>query len=163
MYVLVGEGPHRSRLEEVTAELGLGNLVHFAGRATDDELARWYQSADVFAMCSEERPREGAVEGFGIAFLEASASGLPVVATNSGGIPDAVADGETGLLVPPGHVAAVSQALRRLLDDPALAARMGDAGRRRVLTHFNWGNTAAAVSQVLDSLLPQPAASGEVS
>ncbi len=80
-YVLVGEGPYRSRLEEVATELGLSELVHFAGRTTNEELARWYQTADVFALCSEERPGEGAVEGFGIAFLEASASGLPVVAT----------------------------------------------------------------------------------
>jgi len=161
VYVLVGEGPYRSRLEEVATELGLGELVHFAGRTTDEELARWYQAADAFALCSEERPSEGAVEGFGIAFLEASASGLPVVATNSGGIPDAVVDGETGFLVPVGDVAAVSEALKRLLDDSALAARMGEAGRRRVLTHFNWDSTAAAVSQVLDSLLPQPAAPGK--
>jgi phosphatidylinositol alpha-1,6-mannosyltransferase len=70
--------------------------------------------------------------------VEASASGLPVVAGNSGGVPDAVRDGETGFLVPPEDPAAVSEAICRLLDDPALAARVGAAGRRAVETYYNW-------------------------
>jgi len=78
------------------------------------------------------------VEGFGIALVEASACGLPVVAGDSGGIPDAVRDGETGFLVPPEDPAAFAEAISRVLADAPLAQRMGDSGRRAVETHFNW-------------------------
>jgi phosphatidylinositol alpha-1,6-mannosyltransferase len=153
-YVIVGDGPHRPALEALARHMGIESLVHFAGEVPDRELARWYAAADVFALCSEERRGERSVEGFGIVFLEASASGLPVVGTKAGGIPDAVADGETGLLVPPGDPDAVAHAIGRLLQDNELALRMGSAGRDRVLNQFNWGNTAIALSRELQSLLP---------
>src|SRR5207253_3121387 len=78
------------------------------------------------------------VEGFGISLVEASACGLPVVAGNSGGVPDAVRDGETGFLVPPEDPAAFSDAICRLLADDELARRVGAAGRRAVETYYNW-------------------------
>jgi phosphatidyl-myo-inositol dimannoside synthase len=78
------------------------------------------------------------VEGFGISLVEASACGLPVVAGNSGGIPDAVREGETGFLVPPEDPAALAEAICRLLADPHLARRIGATGRRAVETYYNW-------------------------
>jgi len=78
------------------------------------------------------------VEGFGISLVEASACGLPVVAGNSGGIPDAVRDGETGFLVPPEDPGALAAAIVRLLENADLAKRVGAAGRRAVETYFNW-------------------------
>jgi phosphatidylinositol alpha-1,6-mannosyltransferase len=78
------------------------------------------------------------VEGFGISLVEASACGLPVVAGNSGGIPDAVRDGETGFLVPPDDPAALAAAVSRLLADAELARRIAAAGRKAVETYYNW-------------------------
>jgi phosphatidylinositol alpha-1,6-mannosyltransferase len=78
------------------------------------------------------------VEGFGISFVEASASGLPIVAGNSGGVPDAVRDGETGFLVEPEDPAAVAERVTELLANPNLARTIGQAGRRAVETYYNW-------------------------
>src|SRR2546421_8942916 len=88
------------------------------------------------------------VEGFGIALVEASACGRPVVAGNSGGIPDAVRDGETGFLVPPEEPAAFADAICRLLADPAAANRMGQNGRRAVETYFNWDRVVRDLREI---------------
>jgi len=162
-YVIVGDGPRRQSLEVLSERLGIRRLVHFAGKVADEELPLYYSMADVFALCTEERRSEGGVEGFGLVFLEASASGLPVVATNAGGIPDAVVDGETGFLVPPGDSAAVATAVDRLLGDAELAAKMGAHGRQRVLDQFNWDNTSIAVSRQLESLLSSSGSQVEAS
>ena len=89
-------------------------------------------------MGASRRAERLGVEGFGISLVEASACGLPVVAGDSGGIPDAVRDGETGFLVPPEEPADFADAICRLLADPAAAKRMGQNGRRAVETYFNW-------------------------
>jgi phosphatidylinositol alpha-1,6-mannosyltransferase len=91
---------------------------------------------------------EQRVEGFGISIAEASACGIPVVAGRSGGIPEAVRDGETGLLVDAERAEAVSDALRVLLDDPALRVRLGGAGRRAVETYYNWDRVAADLARI---------------
>ncbi|HEX6617569.1 MAG TPA: glycosyltransferase, partial [Gemmatimonadales bacterium] len=91
------------------------------------------------------RPVELMVEGFGIALSEASASGLPVIGGSGGGIPDAVRDGETGLLVDAASPERVKDAVRLLLNDSALARRLGAGGRRAVETYYNWDRVAADV------------------
>lgn len=92
-------------------------------------------------------------EAFGIPLVEAMASGLPVVATRVGGIPEVVEHGVTGLLVPPEDVGALAEAMRTLLDDPALARRMGEAGRRRALERFSWDDVAARLRALYGELL----------
>jgi len=136
-YAVAGAGPDRERLEKLTHKLGLADRVRFLGGVTDEDLPALYNLASVYVGASRRSERLG-VEGFGIALVEASACGLPVVAGNSGGIPDAVRDGETGFLVPPEDPAAFAEAISRVLADAALAQRMGDSGRRAVETHFNW-------------------------
>ena len=91
----------------------------------------------------------GDVEGFGIVYLEAAASALPVVAARGGGTADAVRRGETGLLVPPNDADALAQALLHLLDDPATCAQMGHAGRRWVESEMNWDRAAAQFLEIL--------------
>ncbi|MFI7481829.1 glycosyltransferase family 4 protein [Kocuria sp. M1R5S2] len=115
---VVGDGPHRPELERRFR----GTPTIFPGRLTGEELATAYASADVLAFPST-------TETLGLVALEALASGIPVVGVRAGGIPFAVDDGRTGLLVPPGDPAAFTGALARLLDDPALRARMGATGR----------------------------------
>ncbi len=135
-YAVAGTGPDRERLEKLANKLGLGDRVRFLGGVSDRELPALYNLASVYVGASRRAERLG-VEGFGIALVEASACGRPVVAGNSGGIPDAVRDGETGFLVPPEEPAAFADAICRLLADPAAAQRMGQNGRRAIKKYFN--------------------------
>jgi phosphatidyl-myo-inositol dimannoside synthase len=136
-YAVAGTGPDRERLESLAQELGLGDRVRFLGGVGDQDLPAFYNLASVYVGASRRAGRLG-VEGFGISLVEASACGLPVVAGHSGGIPDAVRDGETGFLVPPEDPAALADAITRLLADTELAGRIGAAGRRAVETYYNW-------------------------
>ena len=136
-YVIAGRGPDRERLEKLAHKLGVADRVRFLGLVGDQDLPAVYNLGSVYLGMSRRVGRMD-VEGFGISLVEASACGLPVVAGNSGGIPDAVRDGETGILVPPEDPAALADAVCRVLTDRALATRLGQNGRRAVESHFNW-------------------------
>jgi phosphatidylinositol alpha-1,6-mannosyltransferase len=116
--------------------------VRFLGDIPDEKLGGLYAEADIFAMTS--MPHKNSVEGFGLVYLEAGAHGLPVVAHAIGGVPEAVTDGETGLLVAPGDSAALTAAFARLLADPALRHRLGEAGRVRARIH-TWRDSAQSL------------------
>ena len=146
-YAVAGAGPDRERLEKLTHKLGLADRVRFLGGVTDQDLPALYNLASVYVGASRRSERLG-VEGFGISLVEASACGLPVVAGNSGGIPDAVQDGETGFLVPPEDPAALADAICRLLGDATLATRLGGNGRRAVETHFNWDRVVRDLREI---------------
>ena len=125
--LIVGEGTERPRLEERVESLSLGDIVTFTGFRTD--VLDILRAADLFVLPS-------LLEGLPYTGLEAMASGLPVVATSVDGLPEAVLDGETGLLVPPSDAGALRDALARLLSDAALADRLGSGGRERGRDHF---------------------------
>ena len=93
------------------------------------------------------------VEGFGMVFLEANACGRPVVASRSGGVPEAVAEGESGLLVPPDDPAATAAAIVRILADPALAARLAERGRARAEARFAWPLQAARLGRIMEEVI----------
>jgi phosphatidylinositol alpha-1,6-mannosyltransferase len=135
-YAVVGDGPERERFAALSRELGVDEAVRFVGVVSDAELPLWYSLADVFVMPSRSDPPD--VEGFGIVYLEASACERPVVATRAGGVPDAVADGISGLLVTPGDLDELATKIIELLLDPARAAELGRRGRERVLAELNW-------------------------
>jgi phosphatidylinositol alpha-1,6-mannosyltransferase len=135
--ICVGRGPAQQAVERAAAEFGVTDHVRLTGRVSDEDLATLYAMCDVFALPVAEGAR-GQVEGFGLVFAEAAAYGKAVVAGNSGGVTDAVLDGETGLLVPPGDPEASAVAILRILDDANLARRLGDAGRERVERELNW-------------------------
>jgi phosphatidylinositol alpha-1,6-mannosyltransferase len=116
--------------------------VKFLGDIPDEQLGSIYAQASIFAMTS--MPHKHSVEGFGLVYLEAGAHGLPIVAHAIGGVPEAVMDGVTGLLVEPGDTAALTQAFARLLDDPRLRRRLGEAARVRALAR-TWRDSAAAL------------------
>lgn len=126
-YWIVGDGPYKNEVLRIINMLGLQSCVELLGVL--DEIDSVYQAADVFIMPSIELP--GDVEGFGIVFLEAGLRGLPVIASLSGGIPDAVIDGKTGWLVTPGDVDEIVSAIISLKEDVALRMRMGRAGYQR--------------------------------
>ncbi len=131
-YWIVGkyrpEDPYYQFLQQLVHEHNLQDAVTFWGRVDDAQLDALYRQASLFVLASQAEDLR--FEGFGLVYIEAGAYGLPVIGTRSGGIPDAVRDGETGLLVPPEDVEALAQAMRRLLEDEDLARRMGQANRR---------------------------------
>jgi len=135
-YAVAGVGPRGPELERIAGEMGIRHAVEFLGFVPDDELPALYNTADLYVGVS--RYHDLLVEGFGISLVEASASGVAVVGGRSGGVPDAVRDGETGILVEPEDPAAVAAGINRLLGDEALRKRMGAAGRRAVETYYNW-------------------------
>lgn len=135
-YAVIGHGTYRDALVALASELGVADRVHILGDVGDDELPGAFAMADVYLGLSRQVGLDA--EGFGISLLEAGACGVPVVAGASGGIADAVAGGETGILVTPGDPEPAADAVRHLLADPALARRLGDAGRARVEQRFTW-------------------------
>ena len=135
--VIVGDGPERARLESLARELGIADAVELRGRVPDDELRRAYVESSVFALPAMVDAR-GDTEGLGVVLLEAMNYGVPVVASAAGGIVDIVEEGTSGLLVPPGDVAALAAALERLAQDAPLATRLGMGGRERLHTRFTW-------------------------
>ncbi len=136
--VLVGDGRDRPRLERLASAASLSHRVRFLGRVSEAELPLAHRAADVFAMLCRDRWGGLEAEGFGIVFLEAGASGLACVAGRSGGSHEAVVDGETGFVVDPRDVGEISSHLRRLLDDPALRARLGAAARARAEAEWSY-------------------------
>jgi phosphatidyl-myo-inositol dimannoside synthase len=136
--LLVGAGRYREELETLAGSLGVADSVRFTGGVPHDELPAHYAAGDVFAMPCRTRRGGLDIEGLGIVFLEASATGLPVLVGDSGGAPDAVRDGETGLLVDGREVAAVADRLVQLLTDESLRSRMGAAGRAWVERDWRW-------------------------
>jgi phosphatidylinositol alpha-1,6-mannosyltransferase len=151
-WVIIGEGPLRPELEAEARERGVLEWISFLGAVSDEERDGWLERTDVFAMPSRLPGGGLAGEGFGIAFLEASSHGKPVVAGNVGGALDAVIDGQTGLLVDPADPVAVAQALTTLLGDPELARRLGEGGLAHARS-LAWPLVAERVRSLLMELL----------
>ncbi|MGW4650310.1 glycosyltransferase family 4 protein [Kitasatospora sp. NPDC004289] len=147
--LIVGDGPYRGELEKLAERTGVAASVRFTGAVPWSELPAHYGAGDVFAMPCRTRRGGLDVEGLGIVYLEASATGLPVVAGDSGGAPDAVLEGETGYVVPGGSPAAAAERIVRLLKDPQLRATMGEAGRRWVERSWRWDLLAGRLTSLL--------------
>jgi phosphatidylinositol alpha-1,6-mannosyltransferase len=156
-YVIVGDGPLRRYLERLTASVGVAQAVTFAGEVPEAALEQWYSRADVFTLLSRESPIDGGAEGYGLAFIEAGAWQKPVVGGRSGGVPDAVVEGVTGLLVDPVNVGAIADAILRVLSDRDLAHRLGSRGRDRAVNELSWSNFVAAFQAVLETAGAPPA------
>lgn len=150
--VVVGQGPMMSACSRQARALDIRDAVTFAGRLGDADIAGLYQLCDVFALPTGEGDR-GQVEGFGLVFAEAHAHGRPVVAGRSGGVVDAVLDGETGLLVEPDDPEAVAGAIVAVLQDAELAKRLGENGRKRVETELNWTAFTRALLATVEAKL----------
>lgn len=152
VYLIAGRGREEPRLRALAESCGVADRVRFAGFVPDADLPAIYALCDIFAMpnrTTEGTALAGDIEGFGISFVEAGACGRPVIAGRSGGAVEAVLDGQTGLLVDPLSDGQVAEALRRLLDDPGLARRLGEAGRRRAEALFDWDLLAKQIEAIL--------------
>jgi phosphatidylinositol alpha-1,6-mannosyltransferase len=145
-YVIAGDGEERARLEQLVDEHGLRGVVFFAGAVPEHELPAHYAACDIFVL--PNRVDNGDIEGFGIVFLEAAATGKPVIAGDSGGVPEAVDRDNTGLLVDGASVTEVASAIRRLASSKETRARLGRAGRLRARDQFSWQRAATIVSSL---------------
>jgi len=147
--LIVGQGPIEQMLRNSARQLGVTHKVIFTGRVPHGDLADYICLGEVFAMPVRSRFFGFEVEGLGIAYLEASACGLPVVVGNSGGATDAVIDQVTGLLVDGTNVNEITDAICRLLADPAKAQAMGQAGRGWVISDWQLSNWSAKFNNLL--------------
>jgi glycosyltransferase involved in cell wall biosynthesis len=147
--LIPSDGPERKPLEALAKSLDIAERVHFLGYV--DDITQLYQAADAFALASRG-------DAFGLVLAEAGHFGLPVVSTRVGGIPEVIAHGETGLLVPPDNVAAFSAALNTLMFDVALRKRMGDAAVTRVDQLFSAERMARQFEDTYTELAALPAA-----
>lgn len=150
-YVVVGEGEIRPSLENLALEMGVAANVSFLGEVSDSELAGLYRHCDAFVLPSRGQGRLGEAggEGFGRVYVEAALAGKPVVGSKSGGAAEAVLEGITGLLVNPDSSDDVARAILTILSDPALAARMGAAGRKWSLEKFSEEALSKSLAELL--------------
>ena len=153
--VLAGRGTMREQLERRVAELGLTGAVDIVGRVPHEQVPALVRSFDVMVM-----PSVYESETFGVAAIEASASGVPVVASRVGGVPEAVIHGETGLLVPPRDAKALAEACIALIDDPQRRRTMGLAGRRFVERYYQWQENCLAMEEIYRATLESDAVRG---
>jgi L-malate glycosyltransferase len=144
---LAGRGDQSDALRRRVAELNLVGKVDFPGRLPHDQMVPAMQATDIFVMPSTCQ------ESFGVAAIEASACEVPIVATRVGGVPEAVVDGQTGILVPPFDAQALAEACIALIRDPARRQALGRAGRQFVLDHYQWKANAATMAAVYGKLL----------
>jgi len=139
-YVIAGSGPEKKKLQLLAGDLQVEKHIDFVGSVPYADLPEFYNDCDVFVMPSKEV--EPDVEGFGIVFLEANACAKPVIGANTGGIPDAIIDGETGLLVNPDDHAQLAQAIIKTLTNKAFAEELGRQGYDRVHRESSWDHVA---------------------
>ncbi|MEV0487048.1 glycosyltransferase family 4 protein [Streptomyces sp. NPDC050508] len=147
--LIVGGGPYEKDLRRLACETGVTDSVRFTGAVPWSELPAHYGAGDVFAMPCRTRRGGLDVEGLGIVYLEASATGLPVVAGDSGGAPDAVLDGETGWVVRGGSPEEAADRIVALLGDPELRQNMGERGRQWVEERWRWDLLAEKLRALL--------------
>ena len=148
--ILAGDGPEHAALRALAAELGLAGRVHFPGRVDHDEALRLFAGCLFFVLPSRLEP-------FGLVNLEAMAAGRAVVASRTGGVPEIVLHGQTGLLVPPDNVAALASTMGRVAASASLRQYLGDAGRERV-KQFAWSAAVDRYFRVYESVLTRKAA-----
>jgi glycosyltransferase involved in cell wall biosynthesis len=148
--VMIGDGPLRAELDEMRRQLNLHEIVEFSGALEQAAVLKWWQRAAIAVLTSEN-------EGMPVCLMEAAACGVPAVATAVGGVPELVEDGETGFLVPPDDATALAGMIGKLLHNPALAARMSAAARRRAEERFSVKRQVDRLLALWSELLVQEA------
>jgi phosphatidylinositol alpha-1,6-mannosyltransferase len=144
-YIICGKGSYEGELKRLAESLGLADDVIFTGFVPNEERVKYYNLSNLYLMPSREIAEKGDMEGFGITFLEANACEKPVIGGASGGISEAIVDGETGSIADPLDVDDITRKALKYLQDPELSKRTGEAGRRRVINEFNWGAICATI------------------
>jgi phosphatidylinositol alpha-1,6-mannosyltransferase len=147
--LICGKGELTAQLRKMAKSYNLDEQVIFTGYVSNAELPLYYNLCDVFIMPSREYSQVDA-EGFGIVYLEAGACGKPAIGGRSGGIPDAILDGETGLLVDPGDREDIANAIIKILSDDNLARQLGENARRRIEEKFQWKFSSRLLEDLID-------------
>ncbi|MDO8512174.1 MAG: glycosyltransferase family 4 protein [bacterium] len=150
-YQIIGDGPERSKLEDLVGKLGLKKQVNFLGKVTDSELWKSLNDADLFVLTP--RDEAGNFEGFGIVYLEAAAAGTCAVASRSGGVPEAVLDGVTGLLCEPDNPKDTADKIIKLLKNDELREKLNENAHKRVVDDFTWEKRAVLFRGVVESVV----------
>lgn len=143
---LIGDGPDRTGLEQYVLKLGLEEIVTFEGACNQDEVIRYYDQADIFALSSF-------AEGIPVVLMEAMAKEIPVIATRVNGIPELVRDGVDGILVDPSDAGQIANAILQLMEDAPLRNRLGEAGRQRVIENYELSSNTEVLAKILSSRL----------
>lgn len=138
---IVGDGWMRKRYEKIASELAISDRVNFVGRIQQEQIPDYLKRASIFVLASRN-------ESFGLVLVEAMASGIPVISTNVGSIPEIVRDGETGILVEPGDADMLASAIQDLLDDRGKTKRFTEQARQRVLENFTWEKSVERLDAV---------------
>jgi phosphatidylinositol alpha-1,6-mannosyltransferase len=146
-YFIVGGGPDAERLKLLTKNLQLNGKVVFYDNVVDGQLPDFYRQCDLFVMPCRQIGAD--VEGFGIVYLEAALFGKPSVAGRSGGAPEAVSDGKTGIVVDPESTDEIADAIIKLLKDDNLRWQMGEAARERATDEFTWEKQ---INKIIDKI-----------
>ena len=144
--LIVGDGSLRKKLEELTESLNLSNSVRFIGRVHNNEVVEYLHMIDIFVAPSLS-------ESFGVAVVEASSCGIPVIASDVGGFPEVVMHSETGFLVPPKDPEAIASKIIKLIEEPSLRQQLGIEGRKFVLENFEWNLCANKMEKIYESIL----------
>ena len=143
---IIGTGQYKDKLQSLAGSLGINDRVRFVGYVSNQELPTFYRSVDAFILPSE-------TESFGLVFAEAMSCGLPILASNVGGIPEIVRHGVDGLLCPPARPDLLRSNIEKLVGDRLTLDRMGKSGRQRILDYFTWKRTAAEYLDIYNSVL----------
>ena len=143
---IIGTGPYEDELRGMVQRLGLGDNVEFVGYVPNEGLPRYYRKSDIFVLPSE-------TESFGLVFAEAMSCGLPIAASDVGGIPETVRHGIDGLLCPPGDPAGLRENLIRLMSSSEERKEMSDSQRQRILKHYPWEHIAARYADLYRDVL----------
>jgi phosphatidylinositol alpha-1,6-mannosyltransferase len=151
LYLIAGQGPALASLRRCAGELGLLARVRFLGFVPEERLPDVYRASDVFVLCSRESAHRQEAEGFGLVFLEAQACGTPVVGTRTGGIADAVREGEGGWLIDPDDADSLARILMRMTTDTASFREAGESARRRVERDCTWAHYVGRLLEALRS------------
>jgi phosphatidylinositol alpha-mannosyltransferase len=144
--VVVGEGNMKSEYQAHAKHLGLQDRIIFMGKLTGKELAEVYRQSSIFVL-----PSLAPAESFGMVLIEAMATGKPVIGTTAGGIPRVIDHEKNGLLTESGNVQSLASAIKRLLDDPVFAEQLGEAGRQKALSQYDWDVQVATYDAVLEN------------
>jgi len=146
--IIGGTGPYEEEYRKLAADLNLNGQVRFVGHIDHEKMPEFLASLDIAAMTSSSDD-----ESFGVAALEASSTGLPVVATRVGGIPEVVIDGVTGYLAPGGNIVKIAECLNLLIERPDLRAKLGRAGRSFVEDSYNWHDCISKMEKIYSEMM----------
>jgi phosphatidylinositol alpha-1,6-mannosyltransferase len=151
VYLIAGRGQDMPRLQHEVQALRLDDVVRWLGYVPEADLPDLYRSADLFVLCTREDPDEPDVEGFGLAFLEAQACGIPVVGTRTGGSADAVPESQCGWLIDQDDLGGLTAILTRLAENPEHFRQMGSSARLRVERECTWDHYIDRLIQMMEA------------